>query len=62
MENLKKLLWQEDRRQAGWDDWCRQRPRCGDCGRPILEDRALIVDEEMICDKCVSRRKVWISD
>ena len=56
-----ELLWQEDaRRQKQWDDWCSRRPVCGDCGRPILEERALIVDEEMICDKCVERRKVWI--
>lgn len=54
-------MWRADAlRQQQWDEHCARRPICGDCGRPILEDRALIVDEEMICEKCVENRKVWI--
>lgn len=48
----------EEQRQLLWDRWAAGRPRCPDCGRPILADRALPLDGELICPDCTADRMV----
>ncbi len=51
----------EDRvHQMRWDGWLRRRPKCLDCGQPILEDRCLPLPDGMVCERCVERRMIWI--
>lgn len=45
----------DERRQADWDRWVSRRPRCEDCGGPILE-RMLRTETGMLCERCVERK------
>lgn len=53
-------IWMaEEHRQKKWDLWVRQRPVCGDCGRPIVEDRCLELEGgRYLCLDCMRERVV----
>lgn len=57
---MERPIWEADlHRQRKWDEWVRQRPRCADCGRPIVEDRCLQLEEDsFLCLDCMRSRVV----
>ena len=47
---------------ADWDRHCAQEerelarlPRCSECDKPIQEDYAYCINDELICEECLNR-------
>ena len=40
----------------------KHRPKCECCGEPIWEDHAYRIVDMLICEECVSDRKVYIEE
>lgn len=55
--------WMQERvRQDCYERWLHSRPRCVDCAEPILEERALRLEEGLLCEACRIRRTVAIEE
>lgn len=64
---MKREIWMEDlAREAQWDSFQSARPRCMDCGEPILSARCLPMEESgsagYLCPRCVRERMVLTED
>ena len=64
---MKREIWMEaDRMEREWDVFQAARPRCMDCGEPILAVRCLPMEEGgsagYICPRCVRERMVNTED
>lgn len=55
--------WLEaERREARRDRRQARRPICTDCGRPVAGDQYLPLETGALCEGCIRRRLVEISD
>ncbi len=64
---MKREAWIEDQeRELEWDGFQAARPRCMDCGEPILAAKCLPMEESgsagFLCPRCVRERMVATED
>ena len=64
---MKREAWIEDQeRELEWDGFQAARPRCMDCGEPILAAKYLPREESgsagFLCPRCVRERMVATED
>ncbi len=62
-----ELIWmQEQEKEREWDEFLDARPRCMDCGEPILAAKCLPLEENgsagYLCPRCVRDRMVLTED
>lgn len=48
--------WQ---RQLRWDRYLAGRPKCLDCGEPVVDGECLVLEDGVLCERCLRRRIVW---
>ncbi len=37
-------------------------PRCSECGKPIQEETAFLINDELICESCMNDHRVYVDD
>lgn len=64
-----KMAWEPwmeaDRREAAWDRYCENFPRCADCGKVLLPDTKVYFDQrhsEYICMDCINDNTEYIEE
>lgn len=65
------MLYRTDDPVADWDRHCHEQeklagrlPRCSECDQPITDDYGYYINDEWICEDCISRnyRKTIVLD
>lgn len=44
------------------DEMLNKLPKCSDCGEPIQDDEAYLIDGELICERCMDNYKVLVEE
>ena len=50
------------RHQRELDEAEGRRPHCCICGEPIWQDRALRLEDGLMCDSCIEEHQEWIDE
>lgn len=63
---MELFLMREQMGEQAWDEFLGSRPRCMDCGEPILAAKCLPLEEDgsvgYLCPRCVKDRMVRTED